>query len=155
LENLQQNEQFISAVIQASQIAMRTHEAEKLAALRNAIVNLAQGQSVDDTLLQILLSHIDSLTEMHIRLLKVFQEPKVPSQWIEDKINLYPIIELVSYNIPELKESEIAPQLLMDLNTRGLIGVDAHSSARGEDLMRPRLNPLGQRLIQLIVAQPQ
>ena len=36
LAKLQDNEPFISAVMQASQAALRTHKAEKLAALRNA-----------------------------------------------------------------------------------------------------------------------
>jgi len=61
LENLQQNEQFISAVLQVTQTALRTHQAEKLATLRNVIVNMAQGQTLEDTLLHILLSHIDTL----------------------------------------------------------------------------------------------
>jgi len=43
LEDLQNNDQFVSAVMYASQLALRTHQSEKLAALRNAILNVAQG----------------------------------------------------------------------------------------------------------------
>src|SRR5690554_283904 len=39
LEELQQSEEFLSAVMHASQIALRAHQAAKLDALRNAILN--------------------------------------------------------------------------------------------------------------------
>lgn len=152
LENLQQNEQFISAVLQVTQTALRTHQAEKLAALRNVLVNLAQGQTVEDTLLQILLSHIDTLSEMHIRLLKVFDAPKIPPHWFGDE-DMHSIKELVSYNIPQLQGDGIALQLLIDLNARGLLGVDLMHSVPTEDLSR-RITPLGESLIRLITEPP-
>jgi len=45
LESLQGNEQFITAVMHATHIALRTHQAAKLQALQNAIVNSAAGQA--------------------------------------------------------------------------------------------------------------
>jgi hypothetical protein len=148
LENLQQNEQFISAVLQVTQTALRTHQVEKLTALRNVIANLAQGQSLDDTLLHILLFHIDSLSEMHLRILIVVYSPKIPAQWHGDG-TLHSREELVSHNIPELQGSPIAQQLLVDLNARGLIGVDLMHSGQIEDLRRG-ITPLGESLIRLI-----
>ena len=106
-ENLQKNEQFISAVLQVTQTALRTHQAEKLAALRNVLVNLAQGQTLEDTLLQILLSHIDTLSEMHLRILKVFQSPIVPSEWDGDR-QLHPVDELFPLNMRNCKEVQLA-----------------------------------------------
>lgn len=41
LSTLQGNERFITAVMQASAAAIRTHQQAKLDALRNAIVNIA------------------------------------------------------------------------------------------------------------------
>lgn len=43
VESLTNNEEFITAVSTASQIALRSHNQEKLAALRNAVVNVALG----------------------------------------------------------------------------------------------------------------
>jgi hypothetical protein len=44
LEDLQSNEQFISAVMHASLAVIRTQQEAKLTALRNAIINVAIGQ---------------------------------------------------------------------------------------------------------------
>src|SRR5450756_183611 len=62
LSSLQRNEQFVSSIMQASQAALRTHNAEKLAALRNAAVNVALGQSPDETVQHILLTLVDQLS---------------------------------------------------------------------------------------------
>ena len=45
---LDDNEQFLTAVLHANQIAMRTHQEEKLRALRNAVRNSAQKSAPDD-----------------------------------------------------------------------------------------------------------
>ena len=75
LDRLQHNDQFISTVMQASQAALRTHKAEKLAALRNAVINVAKGQAPEETVQHLLLSFVDQLSEMHLRILKVFHAP--------------------------------------------------------------------------------
>ena len=151
-ENLQQNEQFISVVLHASQAALRTHQTEKLAALRNAITNVAQDKNLDDTLLHVLLSHIDTLSEMHLRILKVFQAPKVPSEWDGDR-QLHPVYELVSHNMPELKGSEIGQLLMIDLNNRGLMAVELHQGQSAEGWRRSHITFLGESLLRLIAGQ--
>lgn len=50
LDDLKENEEFTSAVMQASQIAIRIHQQRKLEALRNAVLNVATGQAPDDAL---------------------------------------------------------------------------------------------------------
>src|SRR2546428_6257956 len=47
---LKDRPEFVTAFLQATQVALRTHEAEKLEALRNAVENVARGQSPDDVL---------------------------------------------------------------------------------------------------------
>ncbi len=56
LEDLQSNEQFISTVMQVSQIVLRTHQAEKRTALRNAVLNAALPQAPEDALQQVFLT---------------------------------------------------------------------------------------------------
>lgn len=79
LEELQQNEQFISSVMHASQLALRTHQTVKLNALRNALVNIATGQGPEEAIQHMFLDFIDSLSEMHLRILKIFQAPVPPN----------------------------------------------------------------------------
>ena len=64
IDSLQTNDRFISAVLQASIIARRTHLKEKLDALRNAVISIAVTQTPDETLESILLGYIDSLHPM-------------------------------------------------------------------------------------------
>lgn len=61
LESLSENEQFVSAVMSASQVAIRTHQAEKLEALRNAVENVARGQAPDEALQHMFFGFVDSL----------------------------------------------------------------------------------------------
>jgi hypothetical protein len=150
-ENLQQDEQFISVVLHATQAALRTHQLEKLAALRNAITNAAQDQSLDDTLLHVLLSHIDTLSAMHLRILKALQDPTFPAQWDMNGDEMHGVWEIVVHNIPELQESEITPQLLVDLNGRGLIDTALNMGIPSKQLSRQLfITSLGKRLIRLI-----
>src|SRR5688500_5203479 len=44
IEKLRDNEEFITAVLQASQLAVCTHRQEKREALRNALFNIAAGK---------------------------------------------------------------------------------------------------------------
>lgn len=48
LDTLADNEQFVSATLQATQAALRTHQKEKLEALRNAVLNTAVNQEPED-----------------------------------------------------------------------------------------------------------
>jgi hypothetical protein len=48
VENLQHDEEFVSAVIEASRLAISTHKQEKREALRNALLNIALHRSTDE-----------------------------------------------------------------------------------------------------------
>ena len=71
-ENLRDNEQFVSAMIQATQSAAKTHRKEKLEALRNAVVNIALGHKQIEDLQAIFLKHVDSFTPVHLELFRFF-----------------------------------------------------------------------------------
>jgi hypothetical protein len=73
-EDVENNEPFISAVTRASQMAMATHDQEKLDMLANAALNAAIGQETDEAKRQLFLRFVDELTVWHIRLLKYLQD---------------------------------------------------------------------------------
>lgn len=75
IESLASNEQFISALLQATQAAVKTHHAEKLEALQNAVVNIAIGKELKEDRRNVFLSMIDQFTPTHLRLLRFFQDP--------------------------------------------------------------------------------
>lgn len=75
-ENLAKNEEFVSICIHASNIALRTHQEEKLKRLLNAIKNSATGDIADESKRMIFLRVIDEMTELHIRVFIFLAEIK-------------------------------------------------------------------------------
>ena len=147
LDKLLDNEPFISAVMQASQAALRTHKAEKLAALRNAVLNIATGQAPEETVQYLLLSFVDQLSEMHLRIIKVFYAPEAPPG-----LSIGGLGNVLEHNIPELRgQRELYDQLWRDLYGRGLVNTDGlHVTMSGNGLIQRRTTGLGEALLKLI-----
>ncbi len=150
LADLQTNEQFISAVMHATQAAMRTHVAAKREALRNAILNVATGQAPDETVQHLLLSFVDDLTEMHLRILRVFHQPAPP-----EGLSMGGLSTILEHCIPDLRNRrDIYDQLWKDLYSRGLVNSEGlHVTMSGSGLAARRTTGLGEALLQFI-AEP-
>ena len=147
LEDLQNNEQFVSAVMHASQVALRTHQAAKLAALRNAILNVAQGQAPEEALQHVFLNLVDSFTELHLRVLKVFQSPSPPQN-----MSMGGLSHVLEHNIPEVRgRRELYDQLWKDLFSRGLVNTDTlHVTMSGHGLAQKRTTGIGDAFLKFI-----
>lgn len=147
LNELQSNEQFVTAVMQASTAALRTHKAEKLAALRNAVVNVATGQGPEETIQHLLLSFIDEFSEMHLRVLAFADAPKPPAG-----ISAGGLGHVLEDNIPALcGQRGLYDQLWKDLYLRGLINTESlHVMMTGNGLGQSRTTELGKSLLKLI-----
>ena len=74
-EHLGQDEAFLDAVARGIQAAMRTGQAEKREALRNAALNIALGTTPDEGERELFLDMVERFTAWHLRLLKAFQDP--------------------------------------------------------------------------------
>lgn len=72
---LTENEEFISAVAQATRAAMATHYAEKLEALRNVVLNTAVGMTVDEVTRGAFMAHLEQFSTLHLRLMRILREP--------------------------------------------------------------------------------
>lgn len=151
LDELQKNEQFISSVMYASQLALRTHQTEKLNALRNAVINVATGQAPEDAIQHMFLDFIDSLTELHLQILKVFQAPETPNN-----MSMGGLSHVLEHNIPELRgRRNIYDQFWRDLYSRGLVNTDGlHVTMTGNGLVQKRTSELGDAFLNYI-AEPQ
>jgi hypothetical protein len=88
IENLQHDEAFVSAVIQASRSAISTHKQEKREALRNALLNIALGRGPGQDEEQIFLRYIDELTPWHIRILKCLVDKEAEKKFLEVNQNM-------------------------------------------------------------------
>lgn len=73
-KKLSEDPEFISAVARAAQIALRTHDEDKLKLLMNALQNVVI-QDIGQIEAHIFLSAIDELTTLHVRTLYYLSDP--------------------------------------------------------------------------------
>lgn len=121
----QQRESFTTTALHAIQIALRTHQREKLRALQNAVLNAATGSTPSDDLQLVFLSLIDQFSPWHLRLLEFLDEP---AAWMQRHGRpLTPNrsldgVTLVDYAFPELNVRESSTHVFLDqLATQGLL----------------------------------
>jgi hypothetical protein len=154
-KNLSQNEQFIDAIIQATSIAIKTSEHEKIIALRNAVINVALNETLEKTKSQIFLNLIDSFTVWHITILTFFDNPKA---WFQKNEKTPP--NLVMGNISSVLKSAF-PSLtgqdeLVDLIWNDLLNAGLHytnglkTMMSGDATLDNRTTELGKEFIQFI-----
>jgi hypothetical protein len=143
IERLLENEAFLTALLRATQAALRTHQAEKLAALQNAVVNIAIRQNHDEVLEQIALNCLDDLTTAHLRLLLAVNDFPFTG-WIS-------VESIVEQQLPDIAENKtLAGVLWRDLEARNLVSRGAEPATRGHKLARPGVTQLGRFLAGLV-----
>jgi hypothetical protein len=147
LEDLQNNDQFISATMHASQIALRIHDDERLNALRNAIANIAIGAAPEETLQIIFLEFIDTLSAQHIQILALFENPTPPPTVSQGALS-----RVIEHNMPHLKgHNELYQQLWKDLYTKGLVNTEGiNVMMTGHGLGQKRTTNLGDQFLSFI-----
>lgn len=144
---LGQSEEFISAVMHASQIALRTHQEEKREALRNAVFNIASGQSPGEALEHMFFDWIDSLSLLHLQILKLFQAPTPPP-----KMSMGGLSSVLEYNMPQLKgHAHTYGQVWKDLYSRGLVNTEGmNTTISGQGLAAKRTSEIGDAFLRFI-----
>ena len=130
IENLSKDEVFITTTLNATRVAIRNHQKEKLEALRNAVLNIALENTPETDILQFFLNCVDTLTVWHLRALALLRSPIEHSK----KLGIYHLVEsysavegILKFGFPELgKNHEFLRQIIKDLRARGLIESDSH-----------------------------
>jgi hypothetical protein len=75
LEGLAANDLFVDAVVTATRTVEHTHQAEKIEALRSAVINSVAPGAPDADTQAIMLNLIDRFTPSHLRLLTLWDDP--------------------------------------------------------------------------------
>lgn len=83
-ESLSNNEIFISVSMQATQIALRNHQKEKLNALKNAVKNSAI--SIDENKVLMFTRIIDDMTPLHLKILEFLNNTNIIEQELQNKL---------------------------------------------------------------------
>lgn len=157
VENLKDDESFITAVVHASQIAIRTHQREKLNALKNALLNSALPNSPDDDLKLIFLDYVNSATEWHLRILNFLDDP---SRYYEANEIAVPnmsagtISTVMVAALNDLRDRRGFYDLIVkDLHAKGLLGIDSlHTMMTGNGIMQSRTTDFGRQFLGFISA---
>lgn len=120
LEELGQNEQFVSAVLHASTIALRTHKDEKREALRNAVLNVALDQSPDEALQHMFFEWIDTFSILHIKMLRDSANPPRSSGFQQDvKLDTFTHNGGLEYAVENVVWKDLYTRDLVDSEQKG------------------------------------
>ncbi len=153
--NLANNEVFLSTVSQAYQIAMRTHQEEKIQSLLNAITNSAV-LDIEDNLQHMFLMFIDSFTEWHLRILVLLDNPSkvLQDKGVKTDFGMGSISQLFVTAYQELRgRDDFGKQIMKDLNNRGLINTSddtMKTMMTGSGMIQSRTSELGKQFTHLL-----
>ena len=114
---LKENEAFHSAAVHALQSATRTHQKEKLEALRNAVLNVAAGLGPEEDQQMMFLQAVDRLTVSHIVFLRNRASQGRPSR----RGGLYLLAKQIR---PPGVADHMLAQIVRDLKNDGFLDVD-------------------------------
>lgn len=155
-EKLAANEMFITAALQASQIAIRNHKKEKIDALKNALFNSVQPNAPSEDIQLIFLKLIDDLTPWHLRLLSMLDDP---AKWMEQNGIKNPgwsmggVSTVIEHCFSEIRgKRDFYDQLVRDLQAGGLLGQGSflNVTMTGGGILASRTSPMGKEFIQFI-----
>lgn len=154
-QELQNNEQFIDVVLQATTLALKTSEREKIKAFQNAVLNTASGESPDKTISQIFLNQLDSFTTWHIIILKFIDSPRL---WFQNANKTPPnykggsISSVIKEAFPELKsQDELLDLIWNDLHTAGFHRTNGiKTMMTGDRVLSERTTTFGKQFIEFI-----
>jgi hypothetical protein len=120
-EQLTANQAFVSFVLQATPIALRTHRTEKLRALKSALVSVGSPTGPDEDLATQFLRYIDELTPSHLKILQAVQtRADVFGAVITMELAIQHLSSSVSHaSTPDTRFA--IRTYLHDLNARGLV----------------------------------
>ena len=159
-EALMQNELFITTILNATSIALRTHRKEKLRALRHAVANSILLHDIDEDQKSMFLNYLDVLTPWHLRVVSVFDDPDAhlikrgSERWFAERNGILwsrskSTQMFLSVAFPELaSDHQFGSQLLYDLGFSQLITVQGISQTLPD--MGPYTTSTGRKFLQFI-----
>ncbi|AVT30238.1 hypothetical protein C6361_12855 [Plantactinospora sp. BC1] len=153
-EQLMSNDAFMDALTTASQIADRTSRTEKLALLRNAVVNAVLPDAPDGDTQQLFFGMIDQFTPTHVRLLKLLSDPP---GWFDRHQVARPNITMgskkaiIEAGMPELGgRQDLIDRYAAALTNAGLVGQSLSGIMTQGGLWGVATTPLGTEFLTFI-----
>jgi hypothetical protein len=153
IAELSRDEEFVTALHQATDAAMRTHHQEKLTALRNAVLNAALPSAPDSDMQSFFIQLAQQLSPTHLRILAVYDDP--PRWFKKHGINppeLYAgsRTEVLQLALPDLFRSNWRTYI-KQLEAEGLMG-SLSGMVTGPSVMSSATTELGKAFLAFISA---
>lgn len=154
-EYLSKNPTFITALIEATPIALKTHQSDKRRYLSNMIANSALPNAPDDDLRKIYFRLIDEFTSSHIKILQFFQVDNwykelgfdVPAEWTLE------LVDTLMSHFTELNKSENFARLLLDeLYRYHLITISSSIIETDDSFQSNLLTDIGRQFVEFITS---
>jgi hypothetical protein len=154
IENLANNEQFISIMTRASQLAVVNHQHEKLEALHNAVINTAINITIDENEKMMFLNMIDTFTPWHLKIIFYFDNPKLRLSEKNIVTNYYAgsAYEPLFLYYPELGErKDFVTLIVKELYRYGIMNTESLAAMMTADgMVARRLTEYGNRFYKYI-----
>lgn len=150
---LSDDEPFVSAVVEASRIAMGTHLEEKLNLLKNCLANMALSTARDDFLDLQMFQYVDHLTPEHFVVLQYLDNP---GAWFDARDIARPSIHMGAPRSvlihARLPVAGVALEIVLrDLNDRGLADTGSLGAMMSEaGVWQGRVSDLGRALLEFV-----
>lgn len=151
LEDVGNNENFTSAMFQATELAIKTAENKKREYLANAVLN-ALTCPMEESLVMIFLNMIEKYTLWHLKILDFFQNPKKFKGVNVKKYCMGSPIQVLYDVYPDLKQYDsLVNQIVKELYSDGLMNTSSLSTMMTADgMVSSRTTKLGNQFIKFI-----
>jgi len=120
LTTIQSSESFQSVLLQATWAAIRNHQGEKLAALRNAVLNAAVGTTIVEDWQLLFVRYVDELTPIHLVIMAFLAKNEMG---IADFTSFQNLFLAFVANTKQQIDGSFFKLVCDDLNARSLIRI--------------------------------
>lgn len=156
IENLDQSSGFLDAIGPATRSAVETASPDKIEALRNAVINATLAPDLHADRHSILLEILIGLTPTHIKLLKLFDNPRA---WYAQTGTPLPNVMMGGQHIvvedayPALAaDKTLLGRVTADLQRERLSDIALNTLMSADGVLSGRTLPLGTELLSFITA---
>jgi len=148
------NEDFLSAVYEATEASMKTHKAFKREALKNTVLNAAVNFTVDDALRGRFMSCIDYFTEKHVRVLEVLSNPGGYDSCVSKAKHMMGAqMHVIRAEIPEAEiDNNVFNIIISDLSREGMFEGSLNMMVSSSALLAKRSTAVGDAFLRFIQA---
>lgn len=153
LDNLGNNELFASAIMRATDIALKTAESKKREYLANAVYH-ATHISIEEGMLMIYLDFLERYSVWHLQILHFFQNPRANNKAESSGYVMGTAMDVLRPVFSELcQNTDLVIKIVNDLQMDGLMarGSYMNSSMTSDGMLASRTTKMGNGFLEYIL----